>query len=90
MFNITALSSSCGISICSWNINFLQGKPNNTCTIKIYYTNDTYIGKETNSNAWTLLGEQTFIVDDTMKNIDVGRNLVIEKKNCRSLYNIIE
>lgn len=54
MFNITNTSSG-PITLTSFAGNII-GTVGGTCTASVYYTPTTYIGKESNAAAWTLMG----------------------------------
>lgn len=54
MFNITNTSTG-PITLTSFAGNII-GTVGGTCTASVYYTPTTYIGKESNAAAWTLMG----------------------------------
>ncbi|MCC7429850.1 T9SS type A sorting domain-containing protein [bacterium] len=82
MFDVTALNT---VIINSFSGNFDVGGP---YTVEIYYKTGSYVGSETNSAAWTLIGSTTLsaTVTNAATAIPLNVNLTITSGSTYAFY----
>ena len=84
MFDITNNGSD-DLTIISFEVNLDAG----THTVEVYYTTSasTYVGNETNSSAWTLLGSETVTSSgsNTMTEVNIS-GLTLSPSESKGLY----
>jgi hypothetical protein len=86
MFDVEVVGSS-SIFINSFDIN-IEASNNSTCTIRVYYKEDTYVGSQATSGDWTLVSEIPNVVPqgaNSPTHISTD-NIILEAGNTYGFY----